>query len=111
MLILARARGFSGCLLRAAPFQNSPTITAVFDPRYFSVDSRNENLPKKRIRQSYAWIAVPVRPSGSVVTVPSRPLCPESGQIKDCVRKSAANRAHTVAKVRACPIISSARRR
>src|SRR6516225_7191804 len=93
MLILARARGFSGCLLRAARFQNSPTITAVFDPRYFSVDLRNENLPKKRIRKSYAWIAVLVRQAVSVVSGPSRALCRESGHIKDCVRKSAGNRA------------------
>jgi hypothetical protein len=35
----------------------------VFDPGYFSVDSRNENLPNKRIHQNYAWIAVSVRPS------------------------------------------------
>jgi hypothetical protein len=40
----------------------SPTITAVFAPRNFSFDSRNENLPKKRIHQNYALIAVPVRP-------------------------------------------------
>jgi hypothetical protein len=31
-----------------------PTITAVFAPRNFSVDSRNENLPKKRSHQNYA---------------------------------------------------------
>jgi len=37
-------------------------IIAVFGPTHFSVDSRNENLPNKRIHQNYVWIAVPVRP-------------------------------------------------
>jgi len=32
-------------------------------PGYFLVDSRNENLPKKRIHQNYAWITVPIRQS------------------------------------------------
>jgi hypothetical protein len=43
---------------------------AVFSPRYFSFDSRNENLTEKHIHQNYVWIAVPVRPSGSLVDRP-----------------------------------------
>src|SRR5262249_7040643 len=62
LFILARARGFSCYLRRAARFQSPHVITAVFDSRNFSVDSRNENLPEKRIHQNYVWIAVPVRP-------------------------------------------------
>jgi hypothetical protein len=62
MFILAGARGFSGCWRAAARFQSPHAITAVFDSRNFSVDSRNENLPNKRIHQNYALIAVPVRP-------------------------------------------------
>jgi hypothetical protein len=62
MFILARARGFSGCLLRAARFQSPTTIPPYSNRRYFSFDSRNENLPEKRIHQNYVWIAVSVQP-------------------------------------------------
>jgi hypothetical protein len=40
----------------------APATAALFAPKYFSVDSRNENLPEKHIHQNCAWIVVPVRP-------------------------------------------------
>src|SRR5262249_22726280 len=63
-ILLARA-DFRLLAQGSAVPKPAPAITAVFDPRYFPVDSRNENLPNKRIHQNHAWIAVPVRPFSS----------------------------------------------
>jgi hypothetical protein len=60
-ILLARA-DFRLLVQGSAVPKLASTITAVFDPRYFSVDSRNENLPDKCIHQNYVWIAVSVRP-------------------------------------------------
>jgi hypothetical protein len=46
-LSFSRARVFGLPAEDSAVPKFSPTIIAVFAPRYFSVDLRNENLPKK----------------------------------------------------------------
>jgi hypothetical protein len=58
---LARRRIF-GLLAEGSALPKPHVITAAFDPKHFSVDSRNENLPNKHIHQNYVWIAVAVRP-------------------------------------------------
>jgi hypothetical protein len=66
----SRARVF-GSLAESSPVPKPARYyPAAFDSTHFSVDSRNENLPNKRIHQNYVWIAVPVRPSGSLVDRP-----------------------------------------
>jgi hypothetical protein len=60
-LSCSRARIFGLFAEGGAIPKPATTILPYSNRRYFSFDSRNENLPEKRIHQNYVWIAVPVR--------------------------------------------------